>query len=193
MKRRRRRRARPNRSSWRGERALLHEVLRLVAERAAAEPRSNANGARNDTAADAEYQRTRQCPRSKSLTRKRPKIKPATSNGGERSSTPRCGARPRPKPSSPPPAARSPRCSTRARHRQERLQPRQERRRRRVRLRPEEGRPRARREEQADQRQCRAGRLVPPAAGFIVAADYRKFGLDPEPPAPTADSYDKYD
>ena len=66
------------------------------------------------------------------------------------------------------------------------LQPCQERGRRRLRRRPEEGRQGARRRDQADRRHVRAWPTAYRERLAALAADYAKFGLNPEPPAADA-------
>ena len=176
--------AEPEPEILRRERAVLREILGLVADRAAAEAEVEATRARADATADSEYERTRRTLQEKIATWIARPDRP-TSNAGGRSSKRPCAARPTRSRSSPPPAVGSPWSSTSSAS-----QPATTRGGRGAR-RPPASTPA---QLKAAKEHSEAIRPVLDLAALAdshrerlaaIAADYVKLKLDPEPPPPT--------
>ena len=156
-------------------------------------PRWKQNATSYGTAADAEYQKTRRALDRKAVkSRKRGKRAP-TRSGGERSSTPRSTASARPRRNLPPPAASSPRLFDTARERRQEAST----------TRPRPTPPLAfdsgqRKPPRSTPTRPSRSTTVPGWPTAIASAwrhsrpQYRKFKLNPEAPAPTRESYDRY-
>jgi S-DNA-T family DNA segregation ATPase FtsK/SpoIIIE len=174
------------------ERALLHEVLRQVAERAAAETKVERERTKNDTAADTEYQRTRQA-----LALKLDKHQTEAGSGDEQRRRAVVDAALRGEAAAKAEfAAASRKIATMFDSARESVKSDYGRAKSDAAGAFDSGQKKANREHAEKSKPINDSAALADSYRerlAIVAADYRKFGLDPEPPAPTAESYDKFD